>query len=102
MFVKILSDSWLSKIPITSGENKSFGPITISEFFHALKNVKVGKAKTELEKWIESSGFFKSYPPELVLGHDEEAFARILNAYNEGVQDFLGKCPKFYLWFKPV
>jgi len=102
MFVKILSDSWLSSFPVTSGKNQSFGAITISDFYAALTNTKKGKANSELEKWIENSGFLKFYPYELVVGHNEEAFARILNSYNNGVEDFLKNHPNFYLWFNPV
>lgn len=101
MFVKILSDSWLSSIPVDSGNNRCFGKISISEFHEALKNVKLGKANSDIEKWIESSGFFRFYPPELVVPHNQEAFARILNAYNSGVDKFLSDCPEFYLWHHP-
>ena len=101
--IKILEGQWLSNFPVTSGENKSFGPITISDFHSALKTVKSGKkALSDLEIWISETGYFSTYPLELVVNHTDEAFARILNAYNNGTTEFLDKNHTFYLWIQPV
>ena len=101
MLVKILSDSWLSLYPVTSGNNKSFGPVDICALHEALSNVKNGRAKSEMEKWIEASGFLKYYPIEFVLIHSTEVFVRIMNEYNPRAKDFLDKNTNFYLWFHP-
>lgn len=99
--IKILGNNWLTNFSVTSGNNKSFGPITISDLYAALKTVKAGKAaKSELEMWIHDNGFLENFPLELVLNQTEAAFPRILNAYNNGVEDFLGKNATFYLWLQ--
>jgi len=99
--IKIFSNFWMVNFSVTSGNNKSFGPITISDFYAALKVVLSGKqAVTEIEKWIKETGFLSTFPPELICGHTEEAFARILNEYNKGVEDFLSKNTTFYLWLQ--
>ena len=101
--IKILEGQWLTNFPVTSGENKSFGPITISDFHGALKTVKSGKkALSDLEIWISETGYLNTYPIELVVNHTEEAFAHILNEYNNGITEFLAKNHAFYLWLQPV
>jgi len=91
-----------SKIPVYSGLNQSYGRVTISEFFTALKWVKNGSSGShnELEKWISQSGFFRHYPIELISPHDLEAFKRILSAYNKDCELFLEQNEKFYLWIQ--
>jgi len=99
-FVQIISGCWISTIPVSSGLNQSYGPVSILEFYVALKWVKKGTVESELEKWIFQSGFFRHYPLELVLGHDMEAFKRILSAYAKDCELFFEQNEKFYLWIQ--
>lgn len=101
-FVRILSTSWLCSEPITSGDNQSFGPVTIEGFFLAVKQLKNGIVETEAAKWMDASGFFKSYPFELgEIIKTPEGFAAVLADYNSRAADFLAECPNFYLWLHP-
>lgn len=100
LFVQIISNCWLSSFPVTTTNNKSFGTVTISELHEALTNVKRNKVSSELEQWIHTTGFLGLYPPELVVGHPTDAFARILNQYNNLTEEFLTSNPKFYLWIQ--
>jgi len=87
-FVQIISGCWISTIPVSSGLNQSYGPVSILEFYVALKWVKKGAVESELEKWIFQSGFFRHYPLELVLGHDMEAFKRNPIRIRKGLRAF--------------
>jgi hypothetical protein len=99
--VKIVTNSWLSKVPVTSGKNKSFGPVTIADFHAALVNVKQGKPTTDLEKWIASKGFFKTFPPELVVRFTVGSFVYVLHEYSKNIHEFLDQNAAFYLWLHP-
>ena len=99
--IKIFGNNWLTNFPVTSGNNKSFGPITMTDFYESLKVVLLDKpAISPLEKWIKDNGFLSTFPLELIHRHTEEAFARILNEYNKGTGDFLSKNNEFYLWLQ--
>ena len=100
MTVKILPNEWLSAISISSGNNKSFGPITMPEFQLALKNVIRGRIVTATDKWIKENNFFATFPPEMIFS-DEQSGIPLINylcAYNPGAREFIDKYPSFYLW----
>lgn len=100
MFLQIISKCWISKIAVNSGGSKSFGPIGFPEFYEAMKAYKMNNPKTALGYWIESTKFMEALPPELVVGHDIDAFRRVLEAYNSGAKKFLDENKEFYLWLE--
>jgi hypothetical protein len=100
MFVQILTKCWLCKFAVNSGGSKSFGPIDFLEFYEAMKAYKNNNPKTALACWIESTKFMEALPPELIVGHDADAFRRVLIAYNSGADEFLDENKEFYLWIE--
>ena len=80
-----------------TNNNKSFGLITLPEFFIALKNVLIGNIKTDAEQWIHENKFCRGIPIESLVHLDENGFIRLLCDYNKNAIDFLDKNQLFYL-----
>jgi len=100
--VKIVSNSWMSSFPVTSGENKSILVGSLEEFCEGVMDSCLRTSKTEIGNWIKSSGFFANFPVEhLGVNKDLDRFARILRAYEPGIDRFLEENPNFYLWYNP-
>ena len=100
--VKIVSTSWMSSFPVTSGENKSILVGSLEEFCEGVMDSCLRTSKTEIGNWIKSSGFFTDFPVEhLGVNKDLDRFARILRAYNHEFDKFIEENQSLYLWYNP-